>query len=142
MQKSLIDSGPLISLFDRSDFYHKPIVGFLKTYKGELYTSWAVVTEVSHMLDFSLQAQLDFYEWISRGGLKIIDMPESSFAEIRELTHKYGDIPMDLADASLLILSKKLKIEDIITLDSDYKIYRIGKKKIMNNLLDKFLKKK
>lgn len=139
MQKSLIDSGPLIALFDKSDFYFKPVVNFLKTYKGELYSSWPVITEVSHMLDFSLQAQLDFYEWISRGAIKLVDLHESSFSEIKRLSHKYGDVPMDLADASLLLISEKLKIESIITLDSDYKIYRIGKKKMLNNLLDKII---
>ena len=60
MQKTLIGSGSLIALFDKSDSYHIKVLNFLKSYKGTLVTSLAVVTEVSHMLDFNLQVQIDF----------------------------------------------------------------------------------
>ena len=68
MQKTLIDSGPLIALFDGSDKYHSKVVEFLKTFKGELVTSWSVVTEVSHMLDFNLRVQIDFLKWVEQIG--------------------------------------------------------------------------
>ncbi|NMB98196.1 MAG: pilus assembly protein, partial [Clostridiaceae bacterium] len=32
MKKTLIDSGPLIALFDKDDKYHSPIIKFLKKY--------------------------------------------------------------------------------------------------------------
>ena len=64
MQKTIIDSGPLIALFDKSDKYHQKVLTFLQYYKGELITSWAVITEVSHILDFNLQVQLNYiYHW-------------------------------------------------------------------------------
>ena len=64
MQKTLIDSGPLIALFDKSDKYHQKVLDFIKSYQGKLITSWSVITEVSHMLDFNLQVQIDFLKWI------------------------------------------------------------------------------
>ena len=60
MQKTIIDSGPLIALFDKNDKYHKLVIEFFKDFKGEFVTSWAVITEVTHMLDFNLQVQLNF----------------------------------------------------------------------------------
>lgn len=64
MISSLIDAGPLIALFDKSDKYHKIIEEFLKNFKGRLISSWPVMTEVSHLLDFNLLVQLDFLKLI------------------------------------------------------------------------------
>ena len=67
MKKILIDSGPLIALFDASDKYHNKAVSFIKSNKFPLVTTIASVTEVLHLLDFNRNAQIDFIEWIHRG---------------------------------------------------------------------------
>ena len=64
MQNTLIDAGPIIALFNKNDRYHKKIKEFLKNYNGILTTTWPVVTEISHMLDFNVQTQIDFLTWI------------------------------------------------------------------------------
>ena len=60
MQNTLIDAGPIIALFNKNDKYHKQIKGFLKDYNGVLSTTWSVVSEITHMLDFNAQTQIDF----------------------------------------------------------------------------------
>ena len=57
---TLIDAGPLIALFNRNDKYHLKIKEFIKNYSDKLITTWPVITEVSHMLDFNIQTQIDF----------------------------------------------------------------------------------
>jgi len=64
MENSLIDAGPLIALFNKRDRYHLPILHFLKGYNAIFWTTWPVLTEASHMLDFSLKAQLNLLEWV------------------------------------------------------------------------------
>jgi uncharacterized protein len=135
MRKTLIDSGPLIALFDRSDRYHTKVIEFLTTYKGEFITSWAVITEVSHMLDFNLQVQIDFLKWIERGGIILYDISQSDVSNIRTMMEKYIDIPMDLADATLMYIANTENIKDIISIDSDFDIYRTLKKQNLKNLL-------
>ncbi len=135
MQKTLIDSGPIIALFDRSDKYHNKVLEFLKGYTGELVTSWAVITEVFHMLDFDLRVQIDFLKWIEFGGLTVYDIEQSEVALIRAMMEKYLDIPMDFADASLMYIAEKEKINNIVSIDSDFDIYRTLKKQSLNNLL-------
>jgi hypothetical protein len=71
VQSTLIDAGPLIALFDRDDKYHQKIVGFLKDRSPRLVSTWPVLTEVTHLLDFSVNAQLDFLRWVHRGGLDL-----------------------------------------------------------------------
>ena len=127
MKSTLIDAGPIIALFNKDDTYHKVVKDFLKTYKGTLITSWPVVTEASHMLDFNVQVQID---------LLIEEVKINDIDRIIALSEKYSDIPMDLADASLVVLSEKLNIKEIISIDSDYYIYRTIEKEMIKNILE------
>jgi predicted nucleic acid-binding protein len=131
----LIDAGPLIALFDRDDRYHAATKDFLKRNKFSLVTTWPVLTEVMHMLSFSTKVQLAFLEWIRRGGLQVHEPLNPGLPRIQELASKYQDVPMDLADASLVYLAEELAILEIATIDSDYYIYRTGKKKMLRNVL-------
>ena len=136
MRNTLIDAGPIIALFNKNDKYHKKIKNFLKKYDGKLTSSWSVVTEVSHMLDFNVQTQIDFLTWIQLGGLNIEAIESKDIVRIIELSMKYSDLPMDLADASLVVLSEKLSIKEIITIDSDYYVYRTIKKEMIENIFN------
>lgn len=136
MKKTLIDAGPLIALFDRDDIYHKPIKEFLKSYKGRLYTSWPVITEVLHMLDFSVNVQIDFLKWIYRDALVVVPISKESIKRIIELSEKYSDIPMDFADATLIVISELEDIKEIISIDPDFYIYRNVRKEYLNNIFD------
>ncbi len=130
MNKILIDSGPLIALFDSSDRFHRVSVEFIKTNKYPLITTIASITEALHLLDFNRNAQIDFLEWISRGGVEIHNIQNKDFYRLKELTEKYGDLPMDFADSCLVYLAEQLNINTIATIDRDFTIYRIkGRKK-------------
>lgn len=135
MLKTIIDSGPLIALFDGSDKYHNDVLNFMKEYKGKLITSWAVITEVSHMLDFNLQVQIDFLKWCEVGGIEVYDISQTEISSIRIMMEKYIDVPMDLADATLMYIANKENIKNIVSIDSDFDIYRTLKKQSLNNLL-------
>lgn len=134
MKNTLIDAGPIIALFNKNDKYHEKIKEFLKNYKGKLLSTWPVVTEVSHMLDFNVQTQIDFLTWINLGGVVIENIGNEDISRIIELSRKYSDVPMDLADASLVVLSEKKNIKEIITIDSDYYIYRTINKEMIENI--------
>lgn len=134
MKNTLIDAGPIIALFNKNDKYNKKIEDFLKSYKGRLISSWPVITEVSHMLSFNVQTQIDFLTWIKLGAVRLIDIDINGINRIIDLSKKYSDVPMDLADASLVVIAEKMDIKEIITIDSDYYIYRTTKKEMINNI--------
>ncbi len=136
MKNTLIDAGPLIALFNKNDKYHEEIKEFIKSYSGLLTTSWPVITEVCHMLDFNINAQIDFLKWIKLGGLKVEDIKTEEIDRIIKLSEKYSDIPMDLADATLVVISERLGIKEIITIDSDYYIYRTTEKEMIRNIFN------
>ena len=129
MKKILIDSGPLIALFDRNDKYHIASVEFIKSNTYELVTTIASITETLHLLDFNRNAQIDFLKWIHSGGVSIESIIAIDFLEIQKLTMKYFDLPMDFADACLVFLGNKLKINTIATIDRDFDVYRLKSKK-------------
>ena len=125
MKKILVDSGPLIALFDASDNYHDLCMEFLKRNKFPLVTSIASITEALHILDFNRNVQIDFVEWISRGSIEIHNFKNSDFHRIRELMAKYRDLPMDFADSCLVYIAEQRDIDTIATIDRDFTVYRI-----------------
>jgi predicted nucleic acid-binding protein len=130
MKKILIDSGPLIALFDASDKYHHEAVNFIKTNKYPLVTTLASITEALHLLDFNRNAQIDFLGWVHRGAVEIHNIENNDFKRLKELTEKYRDLPMDFADSCLVYIAEKLKLNTIATIDRDFSIYRIqGRRK-------------
>ena len=129
----LIDAGPLIALFHSGDNHHKRVRDFFAKYQYRFISTLAVFTEVSHMLDFSVKAQKDFYEWVLYKGIIISDINQHDIPRIIELTEKYADLPMDFADATLIVTAEKTGIREIISLDKHFDIYRLpGKVKIKN----------
>ena len=129
----LIDSGPFIALFDVDDNQHQKIRNFLVHREYSFISTLAVFTEVSHMLDFSVRAQQDFYEWVTYHGVIICDINQHDMPRIAQLTEKYSDLPMDFADATLVVAAEKTGIREIISLDKDFDVYRLpGKENIRN----------
>jgi predicted nucleic acid-binding protein len=132
----LIDAGPLIALFDRDDKYHKKIIRFITGKKYKFTSTTAVLTEVFYMLNFNSNVQIDFLEWIMNDGLVLCEIQQQDIPRIIELTKKYVDRPMDFADATLVIAAEKTGIRTIISIDSDFDVYRLpGKIKIENIFL-------
>lgn len=139
MRNLIVDAGPLISLFDKDDKYHTIILNFIKDFNGNLITSWPVITEVTHLLSFNVNAQINFLEWLKREAINIFNLEYEHLERIIQLTKKYFDVPMDLAYSSLIIISELTGIKDIASIDSDYYIYRTKSKKALNNVLSSLL---
>ncbi|GHU80124.1 pilus biogenesis protein [Spirochaetia bacterium] len=129
----LVDAGPLIALFDRDDHYHEKMKAFIRGKSWRLVSTSAVVAEVSYMLNFNVLAQINFFEWILQRGLLIEDIKQQDIGRVIELTRKYQDLPMDFADCTLVIAAEKTGIRSIISIDSDFDVYRLpGKVRIEN----------
>ena len=59
------------------------------------------------MLDFNLQVQIDFLKWCQVGGIEIYNISQDEISDIRIMMEKYIDIPMDLADGTLMYIANK-----------------------------------
>ena len=135
MKRTILDTGPIVALFDKSDKFNSAIYDFIKDYKGVFISTWPVISEVSFLLEYKKQTQIDFFKWLELGGINLIDIDCTDILLIREMMEKYSNVPMDLADASLMLISDKLELESIITLDKDFYIYRKYNGSCITNLL-------
>lgn len=133
MKNTLVDSGPLVALFDRDDRGHRRVRDFLARNPLRLVTTWPVLTEVCALLP--RRAGLDFLEYVARDGVRVESLSETDIPGLLALSRKYADRPMDLADASLVMLAMKSGLDSILSLDADFTIYRLPGKKPFKNLL-------
>jgi uncharacterized protein len=134
----VVDSGPLIALFDRDDAYHNQVLGFFKKHPSlKLLTTWAVINETSALLGSRVgkPAEIDFLVWIERGGMSLISQDASALAKIRLLIEKYQDLPLDFADASVAALAEDSGLTQVLTVDRDFEVYRDSRGQRLKNLL-------
>jgi uncharacterized protein len=125
VQNIIIDTGPIVALFDPHDTVHRQISNCIKGLTAQLVTTMPVVTEVMHLIRSSIRTQINFLEWIERGGLRIDQNLNLQVARMKTLIRKYSDMPMDFADASIVLLAEDTGIRQILTIDSDFAVYRI-----------------
>ncbi|MFU2489365.1 type II toxin-antitoxin system VapC family toxin [Thauera sp. WH-1] len=135
MLRTIADSGPLIALFEPAERNHARVRSFIENYEGALLTTWPVLTEVVHMLGHSVDRQLAFLEWVERGGVEVTTPGAGAVSLIRQLSEKYRDLPMDIADGSLIVLALESGVRDILTLDRDFDVYRLPDRSRFNNVL-------
>lgn len=87
------------------------------------------------MLSPKVSAQIALLKWIERGALDVRHMDVEAVRRMIAYTEKYRDRPMDLVDASLLALAVETSISDIVSIDSDFDIYRLPEKGRLKNVL-------
>ena len=127
--KAIMDTGPWVALIDKSESAHEKCLQWFKDFEGEIYSSEAVLTEVLFLLNFSIKAQKAAIDFIIKSIVEIIPSNHESLVSIKILMEKYSDLPMDFADATLVSLAQDSGIQNIITLDSHFGIYRFNKNK-------------
>jgi len=126
----IMDTGPWVALIDRSEQRHEECVGWLRQFKGELFSSEAVLTEVLYLLNFSSKAQLAAFAFVLTGAIALVPLDLESLRKIKRLMEKYKDVPMDYADATLVCLADDLSIPHIATFDvKGFATYRLSSKR-------------
>ncbi len=126
----LIDAGPIVAFFDKDDRYHALCVEILKEIREPLISTWPVITECFYLLNFSWEVQDNLWLFMQRGGIEIYSLEKELVIHCRDLMKQYRDLPMDLADATLVALADALEIPKIFTLDhKDFSIYRFKQKR-------------
>jgi predicted nucleic acid-binding protein len=129
MRRILVDSGILLSYYQRQEALHQAVVAFFDQTSAQLITSPICIAEVLWLLGDPgdprvLAAQNHLLGAVSRGGLEVTDMVPEDYGRIAELNARYADLPGDFADLTLITISEQLDIAEILTLDSDFDVYR------------------
>ena len=122
----LVDTGPLVALFDPQDGQHTRCVRILKSIREPITTTTAVLTEAFHMLGPASIGSNRLREFIEGGGLSVWFFERTSLTRAFEVMERYADHPMDLADASLVVAAESLGTRQVFTLDrKDFATYKV-----------------
>jgi uncharacterized protein len=127
----LTDAGPLIALLDRGEQHHRACVECLAELSGPMLTTWPAFTEAMYLLGEAggWRAQDALWGLVEKHDVELADADLEQRARIRALMEKYQDLPMDLADASLVALAEMRGLRDVFTLDhADFQVYRLHRR--------------
>jgi predicted nucleic acid-binding protein len=124
---TLTDAGPLIAIIDADEPDHDRCVQALDEATLPLVTTWPAFTEAMYLLARArgIQAQRALWRLVQSDRLVIADLSASAVERSSRLMEKYADLPMDLADATLVALAEEEGHRTAFTLDSDFRVYRI-----------------
>ena len=122
----LVDTGPLVALFDPKDNQHARCAKTLKSIREPISTTVAVLTEAFHMLTPQSIGSDRLREFIANGGLSVWFLDRAALTRAFELMELYADHSMDLADASLVAACESLGTRKVFTIDrKDFATYRV-----------------
>lgn len=124
---TLVDAGPLVAIVDRGEADHARCVAALPSITLPLVTTWPAFTEAMYLLGEAAgwPGQAALWRLVERGDLELAEMSAGARVRMRALMEKYRDLPMDLADASLVALAEERRLNRVFTLDRDFRVYRL-----------------
>ncbi len=134
----LVDSGPLLALFNRADSWHDRVAIWMQMNpQAKLITTWPVMTEVCAMLARRIhnEAALDFLRWAQRGAISCDAPVQATLATVLQISVRFASLPFDLADASIAEAASRLKIRHVLSVDSDFDVYRDPAGEALMNVL-------
>jgi len=121
---TLVDTGPLVALIDRRDRYHTWVRSILAEVPSPLQTCEAVLSEACFLLRHLPGGPQALFELVTQGLVAIPFSLRDEAGAIQSLLAKYSNVPMSLADACLVRMSEINPRGVLLTVDSDFTIYR------------------
>ncbi|MEH2288187.1 type II toxin-antitoxin system VapC family toxin [Nostoc sp.] len=138
----IADTGFFVALGNQNDQYHQLSLQVLNALNEPLVTTYPVITETWYLLlarGGGNNAQCSFLREVAQEAFEVFDLRSHHVVRIVELMEKYNDLPMDMADASLVVLAEHLGHGRILTADQrDFNTYRWNNSNLFKNLLLNF----
>lgn len=122
---TLLDTGPLVAFLNRTDPFHEWAIARLGEVEPPLLTCEAVLSEACFLLRRLPRGTEAVLKLIERDLLRVAFALEPHLAEVRRLLRRYAQVPISFADACLVRLAELHAGSVLLTLDSDFRIYRM-----------------
>lgn len=120
----IVDTGPLVALLNRNDNAHTWVVQQLRDIQPPMLTCESVLAETTYLTRQMPGARAALIEMLGEGFLNIGMAVADHHSALLAMIRRYGDVPMSLADACLVRLAELYPQSPVLTLDSDFSIYR------------------
>jgi predicted nucleic acid-binding protein len=118
LKSLLLDTGPLVAYLDKKDPAHDESALSLDGFSGQLHTTSAVISEAMHFVAAGNDGPALLAEFVTASQTLVHNLaqpPDLRAAAV--LMAAYSNVPMDYADATLVLLAERLNVFDILTLD-------------------------
>lgn len=124
---TLTDAGPLVALIDADEPDHQLCRAVLAQLQLPMVTTWPTFTEAMYLLSRAggPAGREALWRLVLTGRLDVPDLSRSAIERSAKLMSAYADLPMDLADATLVALAAERGDRRMFTLDSDFQVYRL-----------------
>jgi predicted nucleic acid-binding protein len=123
-QQVILDTGPLVALLDARDRHHDWAVAQWADIEPPLLTCESVISEACFLLDQTRTGSAAVFEMLVRKVVALGFRLDDQVREVQRLRAKYSDVPMSVADASLVRMAEQFTRSAVLTLDADFKTYR------------------
>lgn len=130
-QQVILDTGPLVAFLNSRDKYHDWAVAQWAQIQPPLLTCEAVLSEACFLLRGLNQGARPVLELLQRKVLKSSFCLSDHIASVSALLKKYQNVPASLADTCLVRMAELNDSSSILTLDSDFRIYRKHQRKVI-----------
>ena len=124
MSHLILDTGPWVALLCRNDKYHEWAKRQFALHPGPFLTCEAVVAETCFLLSRAGFDPARALQLVERGAVRVGMTLDHQITAVRSLFERYDNVPASLADACLVRMSELFEPCHILTLDSDFHIYR------------------
>lgn len=131
----ILDTGPLVSFLNRRDQYHPWASDVFARTPAPFLTCEAVLSEACFLLRSSPRGVEAVGELLRREVLVLAFQAGDHTERLADLMNHYSDVPMAFADACLVRMSELHADASIVTLDSDFRVYRKLKRRAIEVLL-------
>ena len=135
MTRVVVDTGPLAALLNRRDRHHAWIRQVLDTVEPPIFTCEAVVSEACFLLGRLAGGQAALMELLANDVVRIDFRLHAEIDSVRGLMRKFATVPMSLADACLVRMSELDAQTTIITMDSDFRVYRRNRRQVIPTIM-------
>jgi uncharacterized protein len=122
--RAIVDTGPLVALLDRAERHHAWVAQRTEELEAPLLVCEPVLTEAMYLLRRYSRAQTALLTLVENGALNISFSVDENVEALRNLLQKYRDTPMSFADACVVRMAEIHERHDVLTLDSDFSVYR------------------
>ena len=123
----IVDTGFWVALGNRNDRYHSLALAWLNQHDGgRLITTWPVVVETCYLLvnRGGMDQPQKFLRLLENPVIRLFDLDKLALQRMQQLMYKYATLPMDFADASLVILAESIGHGYILSTDQrDFDVY-------------------
>ncbi len=128
----ILDTGPWVALHCRDDSYHEWAKAQFAQHTGPFLTCEAVVAETCFLLARANFDPAKALALIERGVVHVAMSLGEEVVAVRALFQRYDNVPASLADACLIRLAELNEPCRVLTLDSDFHIYRRHGRKVIS----------